>query len=180
MTVVLLSPSTNSVDLNSLRAVVNETLRLHATVGVGLPRLVPPRVDNPDNTAPDGGVKILGYSFPPGTSLSVPTYTIHRSKKIWGADAEEFNPSRWAEGTITSEQRAAFIPFSFGPRACLGRYIAEMEVVLFTGVVFWRYDILLAQGVDEWTIREGVLRKPIGLQVGIKKRSKRENGRVKA
>jgi benzoate 4-monooxygenase len=153
--------------------VINETLRIHTTAGVGLPRLVPQRVDNPAHASPDGGVTILGYSFPPGTSLSVPTYTMHHSTAIWGSDAEDFKPARFAEGTLTEQQKAAFIPFSYGPRACLGRYIAEMELLLFAGLVFWRYEVVLDQGVDEWVVKEGFLRKPMALKVGVRKRRER-------
>jgi benzoate 4-monooxygenase len=117
---------------HSLRAVINEALRIHSTSGVGLHRLVPPTVENPAIAAPGGGVVIRGHVFPPGTRLSVPTYTMHHSKAIWGPDADEFKPSRWAEGTITAEQKGAFIPFSYGPRACLGRSIAEMWMTQLT------------------------------------------------
>lgn len=113
---------------------------------------------------------IRGHTFPPGTCLSVPTYTMHHSKAIWGPDADEFKPSRWADGVITAEQRTAFIPFSYGPRACLGRNIAEMELLLFASTVFWRYDVVLRQGRDEWRVREGFLRKPLGLRVGVRRR----------
>ncbi len=56
-----------------LDAVINEALRLHSTSGIGLPRLVP-----------EGGLVVCGRTFPEGTVLSVPTYTIHRDKKVWG------------------------------------------------------------------------------------------------
>lgn len=39
---------------------------------------------------------------------------LHRDKDIWGADADEFNPSRW-EGRITYWE---FVPFYGGPRIC--------------------------------------------------------------
>jgi benzoate 4-monooxygenase len=58
-------------------------------------------------------------------------------------------------------------------RACLGRNIAEMVSVLFTACVFWRWDIVLAQGVNEWVVREEFLRKPMGLRVGIRRRDRK-------
>jgi benzoate 4-monooxygenase len=80
--------------VSRLRAMVNETLRVHTAAGVGISRLVPETVDNPANAAPGGGVMICGHVSPPGTSLSIPTYTMHHSKEIWGPDADEFKPSR--------------------------------------------------------------------------------------
>ncbi|KAK4212553.1 cytochrome P450 [Rhypophila decipiens] len=147
-------------DLPYLSAVVNETLRHHSTSGIGLPREIPPG---------SPGIHINGYYFPPGTVLSVPTYSVHHSKEIWGPDADEFNPDRWLkEGGLTQRQKNAFIPFSYGPRACVGRNVAEMEMKLIVATWARRYDVELRQEVME--TREGFLRKPLGLEVGIKRR----------
>jgi benzoate 4-monooxygenase len=87
-----------------LEAVINESLRLHSTSGIGLPRIVP-----------EGGITILGRHFPEGTTVSVPSYSIHRDRKVWGNDAEDFRPERWFERDQATLQKA-FSPFSFGPR----------------------------------------------------------------
>lgn len=144
-------------DLPYLQNVINETLRIHSTSSLGLPRLVP---------AGDG-VTILGHHFPANTVLSVPAYTIHHSKEIWGNDADEFVPDRW--DTVTERQKTAFIPFSYGPRSCVGRNVAEMELALIVGTTFRRYEFDLYQEVLE--TREGFLRKPLECMVGIKKRA---------
>ncbi|KAK5652132.1 hypothetical protein OQA88_10774 [Cercophora sp. LCS_1] len=144
-------------DLPYLAAVINETLRYHSTSGIGLPRQVPM----------DGkGVVIRDTFFPPGTVLSVPTYSIHHSKEIWGEDADEFRPERW-EG-LTTRQKNAFIPFSYGPRSCVGRNVAEMEMKLIVASWVRRYDVTLLQ--DYLDTKEGFLRKPLGLDVAIKRR----------
>lgn len=87
-----------------LDAVINETLRIHSTSAIGLPR-----------QAPEGGLTVLGKTFPEGTVLSVPTFTIHRDARVWGSDVEAFRPERWFEIKQDDIQRA-FNPFSFGPR----------------------------------------------------------------
>src|ERR1700753_1162046 len=96
-----------TVMCNSLDTVIKETLRIHSTSSLGLPRIV---------TYPEG-VTILDHHFPTGTVLSVPAYTIHHSKEVWGSDADEFRPERWDKDSFTEKQKAAFIPFSYGPRA---------------------------------------------------------------
>lgn len=125
---------------------------------MGLPRVVPP----------GPGVTIAKHHFPAGTVLSVPAYTIHHSKEIWGEDADEYNPDRWEEARITERQKNAFIPFSYGPRACVGRNVAEMELALIVATVFRRYEFELHQ--DTLETREGFLRKPMGLNVGVRQR----------
>jgi len=143
-------------DLPYLDAVIKETMRIHSTSSLGLPRLIPP----------GPGFTLQGHYFPPGTALSVPAYTIHHSTEIWGPDADEFRPERWE--TITEKQKAAFIPFSHGPRACVGRNVAEMELALIVSTVFRRYEFEIRQG--ELQTREGFLRKPLALEVGMRKR----------
>lgn len=146
-------------DLPYLAAVVDETLRFHSTSGIGLPREVP--------AGP--GVEFKGRYFPPGTVLSVPTYSMHHSTEIWGPDAEEFRPERWVEGGgVTARQKNAFIPFSHGPRACVGRNVAEMEMKLIVATWARRYDVELRQEV--MLTKEGFLRKPLGLEIGLKMR----------
>ena len=88
-----------------LEAVINEALRIHATSGIGLPRLVPA-----------GGLTVSGVFFPEGAVLSVPTYTIHRDRAVWGEDADAFRPERWFEQDKNAMQKT-FNPFSFGPRS---------------------------------------------------------------
>lgn len=146
-------------DLPYLQDVVNETLRFHSTSGIGLPRQIP--FENSQ------GVHLLGHYFPPGTVLSVPSYTIHHSKAIWGPDADEFRPERWE--TVTPRQKNAFIPFSYGPRACVGRNVAEMEMKLIVATWARRYNVFLRQ--DYMETSEGFLRKPLGLEIGIARRS---------
>ncbi|KAK0103354.1 hypothetical protein ONS95_005380 [Cadophora gregata] len=143
-------------DLKYMQNVINETLRIHSTSSLGLPRVVPP----------GAGVEILGQHFPPYTVLSVPAYTIHHSKEIWGSNADEFVPDRWND--LTERQKNGFIPFSYGPRSCVGRNVAEMELALIVATTFRRYEFELYQKTLE--TREGFLRKPVECMVGIKQR----------
>jgi benzoate 4-monooxygenase len=130
-------------------------MRIHSTSSLGLPRLV---------VGP--GITFGGQSFPAGTVLSVPAYTIHHSTKIWGPDADDFVPERWSR--LTEEQKGAFIPFSYGPRACVGQNVATMEMALIGATVFRNFEFECRQ--DELETREGFLRKPLGLMVGMRRR----------
>lgn len=136
-------------------------MRIHSTSSLGLPRVVP--FDRHD-------FSILGHPIPAGTVVSVPAYTIHHSKEIWGEDADLFNPDRWRPENLTPKQKASFIPFSHGPRACVGRNVAEMEMTCIVGTTFKNFEFEMQQKPFLET-REGFLRKPVELIVGIKRRS---------
>lgn len=84
-----------------LQAVINEGMRVHSTLGLGLPRIVP-----------KGGLEICGERFEEGTILSVPSYSLHHNAELWGEDSETFRPERWF-GRETGKE---YNPFSFGPR----------------------------------------------------------------
>lgn len=151
-------PSYDAVEhLEYLEWSINEAMRLHCTSGIGLPREIPPG---------SPGVTLLGTYYPPGTVLSVPTYTLHHSKEIWGDDADDFKPERWRR--LTARQRDAFIPYSHGPRACIGRNVAQKELKLIAATWARRYSVELRQG--EMETREGFLRKPTQLQVALSRR----------
>jgi benzoate 4-monooxygenase len=143
-------------DLKYVNNVIRETLRIHLTSSLGLPRVVPPRV----------GIEVLGKHFQEGTVLSVPTYTIHHSKEIWRNNADDFVPDRW--DSLTERQKNAFIPFSYGPRSCVGRNVAEMGLALIVGITFRRYDFHLYQ--EHLETREWFLRKPLECIVRIRQR----------
>ncbi|KAK0501634.1 cytochrome P450 monooxygenase [Armillaria luteobubalina] len=145
-------------NLSYLQAVINEGLRLHSTVAMGLPRVVP-----------EGGMTILGNYFPGGTVISVPTYTIHRDPAVFGDDVEDFRPERWFECDNAGVSKA-FSPFSVGPRACIGRNLANFELQVIIASILKRYDFVLENPDEVLPVREGLLRKPIGCRVGLKRR----------
>ncbi|EJD40202.1 cytochrome P450 monooxygenase pc-bph [Auricularia subglabra TFB-10046 SS5] len=142
-----------------LTAVINEGLRLHSTSAMGLPRIVP-----------EGGLTVAGRFFTEGSILSVPSYTIHRDPEVWGEDFDKFRPERWSEGDQTLIQKT-FNPFSWGPRACVGRNLAMMELLLIVSTTFRRYHLVLESDDEASQTREGFLRKPVLCRIGLKRRS---------
>jgi cytochrome P450 family 628 len=65
---------------------------------------------------PSGGLVIIDNYVPAGTTISVPTYTIHRDPRYFDRP-DEFVPERWLDENKRQGMRNkdAFIPFSFGP-----------------------------------------------------------------
>ncbi|KAG7445087.1 cytochrome P450 monooxygenase pc-bph [Guyanagaster necrorhizus] len=145
-------------NLPYLQAVINEGLRLYSTIAMGLPRVVP-----------EGGLTMLGNHFPEGTIISVPSYTLHRDPSVFGDDVEEFRPERWFECDSALVSKA-FSPFSVGPRACVGRNLANLELQIIIASIFKSFNVTLEIPDQVLQIHEGILRKPIGCRVGLKRR----------
>jgi benzoate 4-monooxygenase len=75
---------------------------------------------------------IQDHFFKEGTVLSVPSYTIHRNREVWGDDAAVYRPERWFERDQDTIQRV-FNPFSYGPRCvpyCLKVMTLEIMIRL--------------------------------------------------
>ena len=75
------------------------------------------------------------------------------------ADGEEYSED--SSGSETSAQlfrpvRGSYIPFSDGARSCLGRRIAQIEIIATLAVIFQRYSV--ENAVDEWAGDEEVSR----------------------
>ncbi|PSN69121.1 cytochrome P450 [Corynespora cassiicola Philippines] len=92
-------------------------------------RLNPPATNLFARIAPAGGKVIDGSFIPEGTEITSHAYTVQRDRSLYGEDAEEFKPERWLESEKkAAEYEAAQFSFGMGPRVCLGKDIAIMEL----------------------------------------------------
>ncbi|CAE6467611.1 unnamed protein product, partial [Rhizoctonia solani] len=130
-----------------LQAVINEGMRLHSTFGLGPPRIVP-----------KGGLEICGEHFKEGTILSVPSYSLHHNRELWGNDYEEFKPERWFG---RGKHLWFHIWLMAMCRACVGRNLAMLEMSIIIASIFHRYDFVLDYPGQKPGIVEGLLRKPM-------------------
>ena len=121
--------------LTYLDAVIEEGLRLCQPVPLGIPRAVP-----------KGGAYVDGHWLPEGITVSVPRYAASRLPFILPDQPGIFDPSRWIPGNDTVKNQkqkdtlAAFAPFSHGPRNCIGRNLAYLEMRLIMAKLLWNFD----------------------------------------
>ena len=65
-------------------------------------------------------------------------FVVHRHPAFW-TDPETFDPERFREEDRSAQHRFAYIPFGGGPRVCIGRNFALMEVQLVVSSVVQRF-----------------------------------------
>jgi cytochrome P450 len=78
-----------------------------------------------------------GEVLPTGCHIAIPSFTLHRRKDIWGEDADAFNPDHFAPGV--QRHPYAYIPFSGGPRVCIGYRYAYMSMKTVLAYVLRNY-----------------------------------------
>ncbi|KAH8705962.1 cytochrome P450 [Talaromyces proteolyticus] len=142
-----------------LIACCKEGMRIHPSIGMTLPRVVPP-----------GGRQILGQWFPGGLRVGVNAAVVHFDKGIFGGDANEFNPERWLRGDTANMDRHMF-QFGSGSRICIGKNISLCEIHKFVPELLRTYEIKLANPDAEFVTVNHWFNKPCPLQVNVKRRA---------
>ena len=108
-------------NLRYLRAILNESLRLHPVVPINTREAIE------DTTLPRGG-GLDGQSpifIKKGQLVTWSLYSMHRRKDLFGPDAEEFRPERWLDDPNKQVKAIRptweYLPFNGGARICLGQ-----------------------------------------------------------
>ena len=100
----------------------------------------------------------------------------NRSALNFPDEPSKFVPSRWLG--LSQEQRtaaSAFNPFSLGPRNCLGRNLAWLEMRLILAHLLWAFDLSAPKGetVEAWEKqRSYILWEKEPLEVKLQDRSR--------
>ncbi|KDN38481.1 hypothetical protein RSAG8_09466, partial [Rhizoctonia solani AG-8 WAC10335] len=125
--------------------------------------------EDKDRGVPPGKtLTIAGETFNEGSVISVPSYSTNRSS-VWGPDPDTYRPERWLEDSSGSLNKY-FVAFSTGPRACVGRNLANMNLMLVSAAFFHRYDVQLASSTTKLQVDEGIIRGATHCEVSIKRR----------
>ena len=115
-----------------LSMILNESLRLYPPIIAAIRRA---KTD----------VELGGYKIPRGMELLIPILAVHHDPLIWGNDANEFNPARFAEGVARAAKHpVAFIPFGLGVRTCIGQNLAILQAKLALAIILQRFSFTLA------------------------------------
>ncbi|GIY54991.1 cytochrome P450 4V2 [Caerostris extrusa] len=88
-------------------------------------RLYPPAGAIARKTFED--ISICGWKIPKRTTVIVAPFFVHRDEEVF-PDPEKFDPERFLPENSAHIPECAYIPFAVGPRDCIGRVFAEMEV----------------------------------------------------
>ncbi|XP_059148816.1 cytochrome P450 4A25-like [Physella acuta] len=112
-----------------LTMVIKESLRLHSPVPFIQRELT---VDT----------EIDGKMTPAGTMVNIVIYNAHHNPTIWD-DSMKFDPNRFLPENSERRSAYAFVPFSAGPRNCIGQNFAMDEIKIALARILYRFNIRL-------------------------------------
>ncbi|KAK7822870.1 cytochrome p450 94a1 [Quercus suber] len=131
-------------------------------------RLFPPvpmesRLAVDDDVLPDGTYVGKGWF------CDYSAYAMGRMKKIWGEDYREFRPERWLndDGDFQPSDQFRFPVFHCGPRICLGKEMAYVQMKSVVAALMFEFEIM---AVDGGASPEKMMNPPYMLSLLLKMR----------
>jgi cytochrome P450 len=88
-----------------------------------------------------------GYAIAPRTDVFICPYLLHRHPAFWDRP-EEFRPDRFAAADVEERHRFSYIPFSVGPRHCIGENVAMFEMLVHVQQMCKRFRLRRADTSD--------------------------------
>ena len=105
-----------------------------------------------------------------GTSVVMPIYAIHRHAKRW-ADADAFDPARFAPEKEAAIPRYQYMPFGAGPRICIGMGFAMMEATAMLATLLRRARFAPVAGREPAPVARVTLIPGGGMPLAVRLRS---------
>lgn len=118
-------------ELKYLRQVAEEALRLYPPVWLYSRKAI-------------SEDEICGVRIPAASDIFISPYFMHRNTNYWD-DPEKADPDRFNEESIKQRHKLAYIPFSAGPRRCIGDFFGIMEAQIHIAILARQFRLSMPQ-----------------------------------
>ncbi|KAH6768702.1 hypothetical protein C2S51_014038 [Perilla frutescens var. frutescens] len=149
----------------------HDLVYLHGALCESL-RLFPPvALEHKAPVQPD--ILPTGHHLHRNAKLIISFYSVGRMETVWGKDCLEFKPERWISpaGKIKHEPSYKFPAFNVGPRTCLGKEMAFIQMKMVAAAIIYHYNVKLVEGHPVSPRDSIILQARHGLKVRLSKRN---------
>ncbi|CAN9513814.1 unnamed protein product [Ophioblennius macclurei] len=108
-----------------------------------------------------------GRSVPEGVSVGISVFGIHRNATVW-ENPDVFDPLRFLPENVSKRSPHAFVPFSAGPRNCIGQNFAMNEMKVVIAQTLRRYQLIADPAYQPKLVPRLILRSLNGIHIRIK------------
>ncbi|CAG4966692.1 unnamed protein product [Colias eurytheme] len=147
-------------EMKYLDCIIKETLRLYPSVAM-ISRHI-----REDLTLPSG------FTVPGNTTVNIHIYDLHRRADLY-PEPEKFIPERFLPENSEKRNPYAFIPFSAGPRNCIGQKFAVLEMKALLSGLVRRFRIEAVTKAEEIKYKCDLVLRPVNpIYVRFRNRNK--------
>jgi cytochrome P450 len=111
-------------------------------------------------------VKLREVELASGATVVIPIYVVHRHRRLW-SDPLRFDPSRFAPEARAGRHRCAYLPFSTGPRSCIGGAFSMLETKAMLATFLAKARFELPEGEVPVPLARITLRPKHGLKLKV-------------
>lgn len=114
----------------------------------------------------------MDRELPPGTIIDINILNLHHNPVVWGKDHLVYNPDRFLPDNMAKMDPYAFIPFSAGPRNCVGQVFAMNELKVIVGRIVHRLRMEVDEKHEVKITPDVVIRPSNGIKLRFEERIK--------
>ncbi|XP_024085651.1 cytochrome P450 4g15-like [Cimex lectularius] len=108
--------------------------------------------------------------LPAGCTATIGTFKLHRRPDIY-PNPEEFDPDRFLPENSTSRHYYSFIPFSAGPRSCVGRKYAMLKLKILLANILRNFRVKEGKPMNKWKLQADIiLKRTDGFEIALENR----------
>ncbi|KAK3123041.1 hypothetical protein QOZ80_8AG0622880 [Eleusine coracana subsp. coracana] len=90
-----------------------------------------------------------GHEIRSDDTVIISLYALGRMESVWGKDCRDYRPERWLSDDglkLRYVPSHKFLAFNSGPRMCIGKDIAIMQMKIAAAAIVWNFDMEVLEG----------------------------------
>ncbi|XP_063823255.1 cytochrome P450 4g15-like isoform X1 [Ostrinia nubilalis] len=151
----------DTVHMKYLERVILETLRMYPPVPIIARKL-----------NHDVQISTNKYVLPAGATVVIGTYRIHRNPKYY-KNPNVFNPDNFLPENTQNRHYYSYIPFSAGPRSCVGRKYAMLKLKVLLSTILRNYRTISEVSEEDFVLQgDIILKRTDGFRIKVEPRKR--------